>query len=220
MWQLWRPFVGIHRWYFSRGCPPPLRELNGYTRCVHAGVLCAAMGLVTSAVGFSIEYSEERFLNRNSVTGQGIAGLLFGLLVLLPISRWLGRPWWLVGLSVLTVTTAYSLQDWSFEGFRFLFGETMWLFTGMWLTVALVASLPMMGCNLSSLLVPCVACTGAYLAGAVHWMVMIYFAGDDDLPWLISAPVYYLPDVTLFVVIAIAVGLRLWPVCHPVAENS
>lgn len=212
LWQLWQPFVGIHRWYFSRGCPPPLRNLEGPTACVHATVLCATMGLAAAAIGFSLEDLGGRLQYQWSKCFQLLPGLVFGFVVLLPISRWLGRLWWLIACSLFAATLGFGpAESWTFDILQSAFGDTAWLFTWMWEIAALSASLTMVGRNRSTIRIPIVACAGACLAGIVHQVIWIVDDYDNILLWPMDVPIYYLPDVVLMVAVSVAVGMRLWP---------
>lgn len=171
------------------------------------------MGTFASMMGFTLEYSEGLFLHRESIVGRSIAGLAFGVLVLLPISRWLSRPWWLNLGVVVFATLGYGLENWSFEAVRTIIGETMWIYTGMWALMALSVTVPMLGRHRKTIIIPVMGCVAAYLAGMTHWAVMVLEGNGrlDFLPWPASAPLYYLPDVALFVMLSVAVSLRLWP---------
>lgn len=91
MWQLWRPFVGIHRWYFSRGCPPPLRNLLRWEAALQISTLCAAMGLLagifTLFVALPLSLVPHQFSNLRFP----LTGFVYGTLVFYPLSLWIGH---------------------------------------------------------------------------------------------------------------------------------
>lgn len=102
LWQLWRPFVGIHRWFLARGCPPTIRRLRGMTRVLHVTVLTTSLGLMTGIAHIVIS-------NFIIVLGQDLPdwffspslGVIHGMLFLVPISRWYGRSWGWSATSIL-----------------------------------------------------------------------------------------------------------------------
>lgn len=122
IWQLWKPFVGIHRWCFSRGCPPTLRRLRGWTRVVHASVLMSAWGLGTGllcvlALGVGDEVSSG--LSEWSILA--VVGGFLGAVFLVPIARWSGRAWWyaLIGIGWQAALLPF-IANWSSNLYDFI----------------------------------------------------------------------------------------------------
>ncbi len=102
LWQLWRPFVGIHRWFFMRGCPPTIRKLQGWTRVVHASVLMGGLGLLAGLVCVVALGMAGVATDVLSEWGQlAVTGGLVGFILLLPLARWCGRAWWFALLGIV-----------------------------------------------------------------------------------------------------------------------
>lgn len=101
-WQLWRPFVGIHRWYFSPGCPPPLRNLDGLAGCVQTSILCAGMGMVAGVLGVVILVATSLLVPGGGFLQMCLLGLAYGIVVVFPLSRWINRTvfWSVAGIVV------------------------------------------------------------------------------------------------------------------------
>jgi hypothetical protein len=108
---IWRVFYDAPRWWFAKGCPPTVRSLAGWPRALHASVLLCAMGLAAMLVATPLVW----FVNSGDVEPQwffGAIGTSFGVFTLLPLSRWVGRPWWLACLSVVWSTAWFGMLYW------------------------------------------------------------------------------------------------------------
>jgi hypothetical protein len=93
---IWRVFHDAPRWWFARGCPPTVRALSGWARVLHLTVLIAAMGLLAAIVGACVMGLVRPLPPWDAVLFGGV----FSAIVLVPLSRWLDRPWWWAVLSV------------------------------------------------------------------------------------------------------------------------
>jgi hypothetical protein len=105
---VWTLFRGLPRWFLARGCPPPLRDDRRWARGLRTSVLLGLMGLASSwASVFWLLI--ERWLFDVGMLGTILftPGLWFGLIVLLPLSRWVGRGWLASVLSVPASMAAY-----------------------------------------------------------------------------------------------------------------
>lgn len=120
MWQLWRPFVGIHQWYFSPGYPPPLRNLTGWTAVFQTTMLCAAMGLVAGALGVVIVVATSLLLRGDGFIQVSLLGFAYGITVIFPLSRWMNRNvfWSAAGIVVCVVCFCVLIVNaWFFNGY-------------------------------------------------------------------------------------------------------
>lgn len=93
-----RPFAQPWRWWLARGCPPPFQDERKWVRVLRVSLLLGLLGTLSawvSAVWLQIEHLV--FEPPNSFIWLGSLfvspGLWFGLIVLLPVSRWRGRNW-------------------------------------------------------------------------------------------------------------------------------
>jgi hypothetical protein len=94
---IWHVFHDAPRWWFARGCPPTIWDERAWVRFVRMVVVLGAAGFVVGVsriatskmTGWIIQPS----LPWDRVVNEGQLGCLFAVLVLLPMSRWLGRPW-------------------------------------------------------------------------------------------------------------------------------
>lgn len=94
LWQLWRPFVGIHRWFLHRGCPPTIRRLRGWTRIVHVCVLTGTWGLVSGMIAAPLFESISMIESHVPVWLVRLAGgCAISAITLTPLVRWLGSSW-------------------------------------------------------------------------------------------------------------------------------
>jgi hypothetical protein len=112
---IWRVFHDAPRWWFAKGCPPTVRSLSGWTRALHATVLLGAMGLASMVIGTPLLWALEG-VDVEPLWIFGALGAAFGLFTLLPLSRWVGRPWWLACLSVVWSTAWFGMlfRIWTF----------------------------------------------------------------------------------------------------------
>lgn len=223
MWQLWRPFAGIHRWYFSPGCPPPLRNLKGWTGCVQTSILCAAMGLVAAFVGLTVLVATN--LLRNAAVWQTVLlGVVFGFIVIYPLSRWIGRSvsWSLAGVILCIVGYASLpfagpycvkvLAPWAAG--RQTVIERIVVDVLMFGSPNLVLGVFMIGRERKTWWVPL-----ATFITVVTFVVNLQILGGmaSSLPATVRGNFVMMvifssqPIMTLWTLLAISLGIRLWP---------
>lgn len=99
----WNVFAGAHRWWPRNGVPPTLGLAGTRARAIRTSLLLAVMGIVSSWASFGLILLD-RFgqspSGLNAIIGLG-PGTAFGIIVLVPLSRWLGRNWFWSMLSLL-----------------------------------------------------------------------------------------------------------------------
>jgi hypothetical protein len=229
---VWTVFRGLPRWYFARGCPPPLRATTGWVRALHTSVLLGAMGLAWSAVGVVVGYFAMQLMVTSSwpraIVGMmvcGSFGLIYGLGVLLPLSRWIGRPWWLTGFTVMVSVLVYA-------GIDLLFFQPIWAWTGRNhpLTVALMYSC--IGILLG-------LCFVAPMQRRSWWLLPLIVGGASVTPlaevtrsgllrqfgwpflrWDVVSVLLGVQAIVMFVVVTTAaLGMRLWTGDDPAAAE-
>ncbi|MDZ4687017.1 MAG: hypothetical protein SH850_18225 [Planctomycetaceae bacterium] len=90
---LWTIFRGIHRWFLAPGCPPTLMDERRWVRGLRTSVLLGMLGLLSSWMTTLWLYLGREFNNSDIANDTWIIaqGLIFGLCVMLPLSRWIGR---------------------------------------------------------------------------------------------------------------------------------
>jgi|GEM_PF-2118991 len=131
------------RWWLARGCPPPFQDDRKWVRVLRVSLLLGLLGTLSawvSAVWLQMESllwePPNSFLWIGSLLYS--PGLWFGLIVLLPVSRWRGRNW-IASLLAIPVSAGcligalftwawlgavikwqFPLQDWSGRVFEVL----------------------------------------------------------------------------------------------------
>jgi hypothetical protein len=100
-WALWAAFRGIRSWFFRRGLPPTLDHPRFVVRLLRMFTMMAALGMA-SVLATMGAMGLEQVLDASGVNwsfkGMSLMflpGVWFGLCVLVPLSRWQGRSWWL-----------------------------------------------------------------------------------------------------------------------------
>jgi hypothetical protein len=107
---LWTLFRGLPRWFLARGCPPPLRDDRRWVCGLRASVLLGTLGLAASWASVFWLLIERRLFDVGLIgTILFTPGLWFGLFVMLPLSRWVGRGW-LVSLLAVPVSTRVNYE--------------------------------------------------------------------------------------------------------------
>lgn len=134
---LFRPWT----WLWQRGTPPPLRCESAWVRCVLAAVICGTLGLISAALSTLVYIAVERLqlwwffdiiAAHYGVSDEAliswlilhvIPGICFGLLVLVPLSRWQGRGWqrtlWSIPMSGLIYGLMYPVIESIFPVYSF-----------------------------------------------------------------------------------------------------
>jgi hypothetical protein len=108
---LWTIFYGLHRWFFALGCPPTLIDERRWGRALRTSVLLGTLELVSSwlcaiAMSFIILLATG-WIGMVVGTPFCAPGFWFGIIVLLPLSRWQGRNWPLSALAILASSVIY-----------------------------------------------------------------------------------------------------------------
>lgn len=117
----WNVFDGAHRWWLRKGIPPTLGPAGTWERVIRTSALLGFMALASSWVSvfvMSISYPVIHPLSWNDLQETG-PGAAFGVVVLLPLSRWMGRSWWISLLAIAisailfraAVVVTYGLAD-------------------------------------------------------------------------------------------------------------
>lgn len=224
LWQLWRPFVGIHRWYFAPGCPPPLRNLNGWTAIAQTSVLCAGIGMVAGMLAVVVIVVMSLFPPYGSTGMIFLLGLAYGIVVIYPLSRWINRSifWSLAGVVMCILCYAALLPangGWSgflrsqsarpttpflrFLGHLFVFAPSM-----------MALGLFMRGRQRRiTWLLPCVFLSVVAFAVSMELQAILRMS----LPAVFRANVWISlcigaqPVLLSWMLLTIALGMRLWP---------
>ena len=110
--RLWweRPakvFERAPQWWGRPERPPPLRDDRLWVRLPQMCVLTGTLGIVASVAMLGVLYWF-RALPGPLTDRYVLCGLLFGLLVLAPISHWLGRPRWQSWMSIVVGAVAFG----------------------------------------------------------------------------------------------------------------
>lgn len=217
---VWRALRGLPRWYFARRCPPPLVDDRRWVRGLRTTFLLGTVGLTSSWISTLWVALEQTLLWPLPWGDDGALvfapGIVFGLVVLLPLSRWLGRGWILSGLLVPISTAVYygSVMLYVQNAFESLWLPVEWfgaaaagLWGGFGVSVWLIAPRkPRTWC-----LVPLVTVVG----GMVTWGMSVTLDGPQPsmpfgLDWLMELLSLNLLLSPFQVLVAIALGVRLW----------
>ncbi|HUQ68585.1 MAG TPA: hypothetical protein VM165_03620 [Planctomycetaceae bacterium] len=199
----WTIFRGIHRWFLAAGCPPTLSDERRWVRGLRTSVLMGTLGFVSSWMTILWHPIEEIVFPRLGFGPWGLLsfspGPVFGAIVLLPLSRWLGRGWfnslWAVPVSTVAYYLAAKHPAWA--GWIGGCGVGVWMIDlrrpqTYWLVplTTLAGGLPYEVMNLLP-------------GGDTNWTP----PGFDWLNDLLSGSVLYTPFQTC---VAIALGTRIW----------
>lgn len=99
-WAVWAVLRGGKSWLFRRGIPPTLLHPRWTVRLLRLVTLMGLLGTISTAV-IAVEVGIEQVMDASGASGfRGFGlmlfpGITFGLFVLVPLSRWQGRNWWL-----------------------------------------------------------------------------------------------------------------------------
>lgn len=126
-WQLWKPFVGIHRWFYMRGCPPTIRRLRGWTRIVHASVLTGVLGLFTGLFGVLAASLLENFGPGDiSYAIVVLTGGIEGALLLVPLGLWTGRSHPVAAFGIAWMAGLFSIFEPVMTLLNWLNNKSLW----------------------------------------------------------------------------------------------
>lgn len=221
-WALWTAFRGLKFWLFRRERPPPLRHPRFAARLLRMITLMGALAAVSvtvsvAAMGF------EMVLEASGVNwpyrGLGLMllpGVWFGLFVLVPLSRWQARNWWLTIAAIPVSTGIYWCAVISFFQFMPIMSSShdkSWPLAGL-------ASGTVGGLGLAmwmnppwSLRAVCIM-AASVVAGIIGGLCFAFmFELNPDAGWLPEPAARILAMFTMFGPfhggVAIALGLRL-----------
>jgi len=214
-WAVWNVVSGWSGGFLRRGRPPLLKHPNVMGRIFRITLVMLVLGLLAGWADVLISLLRNWTGLARGLTWQvhvAIRGLFFGLFVLVPMSRWQGRNWWLAALAV----PVSMLFRWGFEGTIHL----TWREMPMWQLMAWTGCVAAFPIGLWMIGPRCwrdwgfVALTVlAGIAGQLLRMVAISSIGLDPHPWLpesLQALLIFSYLVVPFnCTVAAALGLRL-----------
>lgn len=112
-WAVWMAFRGMKTWLFRRETPPTLCHPRVAVRLLRMIALMGALSMVSvtaSVAAMGLEMAMDAAGAHWPFKGLGLMllpGVWFGLFVLVPLSRWQGRNWWLTIAAVGVSTGIY-----------------------------------------------------------------------------------------------------------------
>jgi hypothetical protein len=110
---IWRVFHDAPRWWFAKGCPPTLRDARAWVRLLRMAILLGVMGgvagMLAVALMFGLQYISRGVSSNGMMVLYALAGGLYGAMVLVPLSRWLGRSWWTTVLALPVAGAIFQL---------------------------------------------------------------------------------------------------------------
>jgi hypothetical protein len=199
----WTIFRGIHRWFLASRCPPTLRDERRWVRGLQTSVLMGTLGFISSWMTIFWIPAERIIFPGLGFGPYGVLSLspgpVFGAIVLLPLSRWLGRGWFNSFLAVEVSTAIYyfAANSPAWAGWIGGFGVGVWMIDPrrlqtLWLVPLATAAggLPYEAMNLLP-------------GGDANWTP----PGFDWLNDLLAGSALYTPFQTC---VAIALGTRIW----------
>lgn len=149
---LWTIYRGMPKWFLAKGCPPTTYSDRWWVRALRVSVLLYSLGALSGLLSALIAFIPLPVLMTISGSSGGssmdvvltvnqiVIAVIYACLVLVPLSRWLGRPWWLAFLSLPVSTAAFLAANFSAvkmleSGYPFLFAtEAGALILGIWMT--------------------------------------------------------------------------------------
>lgn len=229
LWQVWRPFMGIHRWYFAKGCPPPLRKLTGLTACVHASILLSMMGFFAAVIGlFAVTVIFQTRYAVHRVEGI-IIGMAVGIFVVIPLSRWINRSW---SIGLLLSVVCFGLTkyfDRSLILWIYLDHDWHKIIPGLWQSLiygisGIALSFGMVSRNRRTWCIPALAGIGTLLAiaseSAIAWAANHGYVEICRTFPVLNTIVYMQPVLVSLIGLSIAISVRLWPGISIVCPNE
>jgi hypothetical protein len=222
LFAVWTLFEGWPQWLWAKGVPPTVVDANPTRQMVRLCLLLGFMGLASSAAGAGVMAAVNSLFAPADWGLFVMPGVAFGMIVLVPVSRW-HRRWWLTSLlSIAVSTVAYysamttflmasppmgpsGLDEWQSGIFAGGVGATivgLWMgFPTSWQRLGEFATIVTAGL------------TGGWLFGllwdsqalqALHdvWPGPLQFFGKITTWYILIAPFQIL--------VAIALGMRWW----------
>ncbi|MBX3452066.1 MAG: hypothetical protein KF777_21095 [Planctomycetaceae bacterium] len=215
----WNVFAGAHRWWLRKGVPPTLGQAGTRVRAIRTSILLAVMGIVSSWVSFGALYLDGFMQGHgglNVLLGFG-PGWAYGIVVLVPLSRWLGRTWFWSIISLLPSCGLYYAALHLHFLISPIFGETskppvgaLWAGmlggAGIGLWMARPGGRSLVGLPVACGLVAGVCCSIVFLDGA-PLKVGAISGWISDARNLLAFPTIY---GSFQVPVAVVLGTRLW----------
>lgn len=135
----WNVFAGAHRWWLRNGVPPTLGPAGTRVRAIRTSILLAVMGIVSSWLSFGALYLDAILLSQGWLIVPAGAepvgcgpGWVYGMIVLVPLSRWLGRGWHATLLSLVVSAGLYYAALQLHFAISPIFGSTSKPIVGAW----------------------------------------------------------------------------------------
>jgi hypothetical protein len=230
-WIDWANWCSVHRWWLARNCPPVLRDERPSVRVFRITLLCGALGVIAPTLA-GVGWAACEALSLPEFLSVNFPPLCFALLVLFPLSRWLGRGWLLTGFSGLVSIAAYWAGVWMFltgadliehgpgdfsstAGYAggMLGGATGGLMLGLWMTH--------LGRRQAVIDV-----SRAVIAGTLGGLGFSLLLANQPEPWgtewfpPLRVVISGQPHFPFQSLMAIALGLRLLPAAVPIPESE
>ncbi len=225
-WIDWANWRSVHRWWLARECPPVLRDERHGVRVFRITLLCGSLGIIAPTLA-GVCWAVREAMSLPEMLSTNSPPICFWLLVLFPLSRWLGRGWILTGFSGLVSIAAYWSGVWAFLSGADLFehgpgdfssfagyaggmlgGATGGLMLGLWMTHLGRRSALM-------------DVARAVLAGALGGLGFSLLLANQAEPWgadwfpPLRVVISGQPHIPFQSLMAIALGMRLLPLAVP-----
>lgn len=115
-WALWQPFLTLPSWFLHRGYPSALDDPRLSVRLLRITIITFPLGLLAGWAYAGLDLLEGYSGLRNYLPLYIYVlfrccypGLCFGLIVLVPLSRWRGRNWWWTAAAVPVSAVVHHL---------------------------------------------------------------------------------------------------------------
>jgi hypothetical protein len=125
-------FINIHRWWLRNGTPPWLADPRWWVNAFRSTLVLGILGSISGWLTFA--FFEFASLLPIGEVFQGwvrlliAPGLCFGVVVLVPFSRWIGRGWIFSWLSIPAAMFAWICSLFAFLGGMPMEGDAPYLF--------------------------------------------------------------------------------------------
>lgn len=128
---LWELVLSAPRWLLHRGYPPELDDPRLLVRLLRITLVMIVLGILSSWVTVVAKYFTDYDISLNRYfirfVRECYPGLWFGLIVLVPISRWQGRNVWLTAAAVPVSTIVHQFLSLRFVSLDH--GNPSWLYS-------------------------------------------------------------------------------------------